>query len=132
MNDGRYEWTGDTFFIKEDDERFVQFKEIKKKTGISPDETWSLYNNIALFILPRLKLFKEKQSTIDGHPGCFRSKKAWHKILDKMIWSFEMIAREDEDSDFPPKDWTKSNDEYYREVQKGINLFAKYFQCLWW
>lgn len=129
MNKGRYEWTSDTFFIKEEDERFEEYKKIKEETGISPDETWSLYNNIALFILPRLKMFREK--TI-GVPGGFRSIKAWHKVLDKMIWSFEMLTREDEDSDMPPKDWSKSNDEYYKEVDKGIKLFAKYFQCLWW
>lgn len=122
----RYEWTGKTYFIDETDERFKRFVKIKEKTGISPDETWSLYGNIATFVLPRLKMFKEY--TI-GTPGCFRSQKAWFKVLDKMIWSFEQIVKEDE-SDYPTEgDEIKK---YEKRISYGLTLFGKYFRCLWW
>lgn len=125
MNKERYEWTGETFYVKKDDDRYEKFAKEKKETGISPDETWSLYSNIAIFVLPRLKLFKEMQKNIGGHPSCFRSNKSWMKILDKMIWSMEQIVEEKKPDDM---EW----DEYEKKVSYGITLFGKYFRCLWW
>ena len=46
MKKGRYEWTKDTYIINSKDERYKRFQKIKKETGISPDETWNLFNNI--------------------------------------------------------------------------------------
>lgn len=119
----RYEWTGKTYFIDEKDDRFKKFSKIKERTGISPDETWNLYGNITTFVLPRLKMFKKY--TI-GAPGCFRSQKAWFKVLDKMIWSFEQIENEEEKPD------DMEDAEYQKKISYGLKLFGKYFRYLWW
>ena len=119
----RYEWTGKTYLIDSKDKRYKKFLKIKEKTGISPDETWNLYINIAEFIFPRLKMFKEH--TI-GTPGCLNSFEEWHEILDKMIWSFEQIAKDEEPFD------AEENKKYYKKIDEGLKLFYKYFQCLWW
>ena len=80
----------------------------------------------------------------------------WDYVLDQMIWSFEEFIRDDRESQFysgdsdilfkkldngmsemvkGPKDTFKCN---YKElkkneakIQKGLNLFAKYYNNLW-
>lgn len=83
--------------------------------------------------------------------------KEWKIVIDKMIWSFDQIKK-----DFPGEnkafkkngkkfsmkkdDETNGStitetgfsfdkekyDEYYKKVQEGIDLFAKYYINLWW
>lgn len=119
----RYEWTGKTYLVDENDQRFNKFAKIKEKTGISPDETWNLYINIATFVLPRLKMFKKY--TI-GTPGCLQSQEEWFEILDKMILAFEHIEKDDEPDDL------EENKKYQEEINNGIYLFGEYFRYLWW
>lgn len=85
-----------------------------------------------------------------------KRKKEWNAVIDKMIWSFRETA-----NDYPgekkafkkngKKYKTKIRDDGYHEVvetgldydrkvyeeyqkrlQEGIDLFAKYYGCLWW
>lgn len=124
---------------------------------INPKDTWSLDYTIAEFVLPRLKLFKEKTL---GYPGTGEANtpEKWDAILDKIILSFELILDDD--------DWWMGDPEYdvskylewgecghiirkngYDEVnnrcqeerkrreqviQEGLDLFAKWFRSLWW
>ena len=129
-----YKLNKPTMFIKRSDERFEQFKKFKKQNGFTPDQTWSLYYNIAIFVLPRLKHFRKL--TI-GIPMNFKTMEQWHQILDKMIFSFESILKYD-DCVLPEQYSQKYSDSkqaitaYTKDLQQGFELFGKYFLHLWW
>jgi hypothetical protein len=99
-------------------------KELKRqriRRGFDDTELWSLYTTIGRFILPRLKAFREG---LCGHPAVLKSEDQWREILDKMIFSFDYVVREDEEFEV-------REDEYYNRVQEGLDLFSKYFFNLW-
>ena len=140
---GFYVWNKPTFFINKNDERYDSMIQEKKETGISRDETWDLKTNIAVFLVPRLKLFKEQQMQVGGYPGCINNVEDWHKIIDKMIFAFESYLKDDF---YIPEEYLKkyANDEYdevgkraaeteyWNDINEGRKLFAEYFGCLWW
>lgn len=136
--EGRYEYTRTTYFVKPDDDRYKAFVRFKKKHGFSPDESWSLYSNICDFILPRLKYYRKTVKKVGCNPGCFNSNEEWIAILDKMIFAFNAYGKED---DFEiPKSYlgmyknneTKAREAYWKDIDEGMKLFAKYFGHLWW
>ena len=85
-----------------------------KENGFDKSECWNLDITIAKFILPRLKYFKE--NTI-SYPQVDIGLDGWHEILDKMIYSFDEILKDD------------STDQ--DKIQEGLELFAKYYVNLW-
>ncbi len=102
--------------------------EQKAEVEIHDYDIWHLDHTLALIILPSLKKFKEVN--IHSHPGEFSDKetggngqgsKGWHKVLDKMILAFELML--DDESQF---DKNKQI-----QIEKGLRLFAKYYQYLW-
>ena len=99
-------------------------KRIRKKKGLSKvtiSELWGLDYTLAKYILPRLIKFKENA---EGHP----SNITWEEylvVLNKMIWSFDYIIKDDSGLDFGE---LKKNDD---RCQEGLDLFAKYFRSLW-
>lgn len=105
---------------KEDDEGFCKY------------EFFSLDYSMALYIYPRLCKFRDEYAKF-GTPGCFcynkkgepveNGNEKWIKVLDKMILSFKYIIKEPEDIDYKEKD---------RIIKKGLFLFAKYYNCLWY
>lgn len=102
-------------------------KRIRKKRGLSKvtkEELWDLDITIAKFILPRLYKFKEYN--INSHPGYFNSIEEWHDIIDKIIWSFEYILKDQ--FMYRDKETYDKNEERYKE---GMNLFAEYLRSLW-
>lgn len=101
------------------DKREKKFKEQRLVRGFDTSECWSLDITIAKFILPRLIEFKEK--TI-GTPTMIKTAEQWLKILSKMIVAFELISKENH----------ISNDEENKKIQKGLDLFRKYYFSLWW
>lgn len=103
------------FLIK----RRIKFIFQKWFRGFSDDETWSLSDTIAKFILPRLKRFKQVTC---GYPEPL-TEKEWDDILDKMIHSFEFLAGDHYSND-NEDDWVK--------VDEGLELFSKYYNNLWW
>ena len=88
-------------YVKKSDKRYAQYKEIQKKTGVSPDETWSLDITFANFILPRLRMYKERN--------------AKNADIDKMIDAFTLILEEHIN---PPQDERD-------RIDKGLDLFRK-------
>jgi hypothetical protein len=139
---GFYVWNKPTFFINKSDDRYESMIKEKKETGISRDETWNLYTNISIFLVPRLKLFQEQQESIGGHPNCFKTYEEWYETLNKMIFAFESYLKDDF---YIPDEYLQkykqyneveqeqyAREAYWNDVQEGINLFAKYFGCLWW
>jgi len=85
--------------------------------GWDDSVTWSLDTEIARFVLPRLKRFREitKCYPPDLTP------EEWNGILDEMIWAFDIAAHM---RDLDPRDSKR-----YARAKK---LFAKYFDHLWW
>lgn len=59
----------------------------------------------------------------------------WHKLLKQMIWSFKEIGKgrphEPTMRDLEWKDYKQQMDKYDKKVQRGIDLFAEYYQGLW-
>lgn len=94
-----------------------------KKHGWDTTETWNLETTISCFIYPRLKSFSEN---LVGYPHNLTEKK-WNKILKKMLFSFKHLSGNAVD------DWETAEDykETYKKIQKGLNLFSKYYQALW-
>lgn len=101
--------------IDDTDERWKEFTKQRIERGFDASELWSLDYNIARFIVPRLKAFKEETC---GFPASL-SEKEWDEILDKMIKAFEDIIND-------------KNDEKIKEIDEGLNLFNKYFLDLWY
>ena len=85
-----------------------------KQNGFDKSECWNLDITIAKFILPRLKYFRE---TTISYPDNDKGMDGWHEILDKMIYSFDEILKDD------------STDQ--DKIQEGLELFAKYYVNLW-
>jgi hypothetical protein len=85
--------------------------------GWSDDECWDLYFHIAKRYLPALKRFRKNHA---GYPGYLTSKQ-WNVILDKIIYAFEFIV----------KDNFAYNKKVNEKVQEGCELFGKHFQNLW-
>ena len=121
------------------------------KNGFWPSECWSLDYTIAKFVLPRLKYFRDN---VHGYPSptlqeeatiAFVSEgerddysiAAWKKRLDRMIWSFDWVARDAIDDD--SKGWWSKRyhiDKQHRSrvdkrYKAGMKLFAEYFSALW-
>lgn len=106
-------------------------KRIRKKKGLSKiraEECWSLDKTLAKYIYPRLVKFKEINEM--SYPSELKSHEEWHSILDKIIFSFDIIANDKEVS-MKNTNWFELTLEQDLKVQKGLDLFAKYFRNLW-
>jgi len=89
--------------------------------GWDDSETWGLDHELAKHILPRLKRFKE---VTNGYPNEL-TPESWDAILDEMIFAFQFYSTE------KMYQWDSTPEEYSR-VQKGLELFGKYYPDLWW
>lgn len=97
-----------------DDSRWEKFKEQRMSRGFDDSELWNLFETFAMFILPRLKVFRDKHFSTPAN----MSNEEWNGILDGMITAFELITSE------------YSDDEDER-IDLGLKLFSKYFLNLW-
>lgn len=94
--------------------------------GYSDPEVWDLYFHNAKWLIPRLRKLKEIGH---GFPAMLSTKdkteeesaREWTSILDKMISAFEFMVSED---------WDCSN-ETQEKASEGLDLYRKYFFCLW-
>lgn len=96
-------------------------------------DTWSMYTTLSPIILPMLKQLKASKH---GYPSDLTEKK-WEKMLDKMIWSFEMVCKDDvffHGFDFGGKysaaQFRKYN-KHMEKVQEGLKLFGERYLDLW-
>ena len=106
-----------------DTKRRETYKQQRIERGFDDTETWNLDYTIASFIVPRLKRFKE---ITNGYPGKITWEE-WEEILDKMINAFELQVKEDDNIQTLEQEKAE-----YEIIQEGLNLFAKYYFCLWW
>lgn len=118
----------------------------KIRYGVSDDDVFSLGHNIAEFILPRLKYFKNKGKTgiptcflpnnfhlLEGEEADFAEKaaiKEWNHVLDEMIFAFEYTIRGDEMCEmpevlFPKKGVIRTSSEKTAEEKEGWNEYMK-------
>lgn len=133
-------------------------KRRKIKVHIDKYDTWGMDHTLALIILPMLKQMRD---TKHGSPGIadkdvpkhLRSTSApakknewdiddnWHKrwewVLDEMIWAFEQIVNDDNDSQFFDHSTTpitydqKGHKKHNERINNGTRLFGVYYQGLW-
>lgn len=101
-------------WCEQDETNLKHFNELRTKQ-MNNTETYSLYNNIAQFILPRLKMWLKRKPV--GYPDNLTYEE-WLNILNKIVRTMEIIA----------KDNCHKKDE---ELNKGLDLFRKYFFHLW-
>jgi len=92
--------------------------------GYSDNEVYNLNYHITRYILPRLKALR---NNFHGYPGDLSSEIEWALILDDMIIAFELILLENDNFMEYYKDHQSNND----KINKGLELFAKYFLSLW-
>jgi type III secretory pathway component EscR len=93
---------------------------LRKKYGllkVTSKEVWDLDVTLVKYILTRLMKFKDVNSM--SYPIDFSNIEEWHKIVDKMIWSFKRHLEDNLE---------KEETEQYKE---GLHLFAEYFGDLW-
>ena len=82
------------------------------------EEIWNTDNVLAQLIVPRLLAFKELDK--HGCPGDFKDMRAWNNAIQKMVDAFELM-----------KYVQCLSKEESAIVEKGLNLFCKYFRNLW-
>ena len=106
-------------------------KRISKKKGlakITEEECWSLDYTLAKLILPRLQKYIEINEY--GYPLGLNNHEEWHEIVNKMIFTFDVIANK-KDISVKNKNWLELELAQTEKVQEGLDLFAKYFRNLW-
>jgi len=101
--------------VPKDDERQKKWKKQRKERGFDDTELWSLDCTIISFVLPRLKVFRQK---LYSHPA-YLTMDAWKDILGKIIEGFELY-----NLGFP-------DDEEAFKIEEALDLFRKYFHHLW-
>ena len=90
---------------------------------------WNCYAHLAVHIANELKAFKKYN--VNSYPHGFNNIEEWHEVVDKMIYSFDQIAKDYPDG-FAIKDFKSSEFTAYRaKIDEGLHLFAKYFENLW-
>ncbi len=89
--------------------------------GFADIDTFSLDSTIANFIVPRLKRFIEVNN---GNPGDLTSDE-WNNILHTILEGFKFLGSDD-------KYEALDKDPRWKSSQTALNLFAKYFNHLWW
>lgn len=99
--------------------RLEKFKKQQEKYGFDERETYSLYQTVAEFIHPRLKMLRKLHCDFPSKIGSIEK---WDQYLDEMIWLFESIS----------KDGNCIKDSDKDRAEKAWNLFCEYYRDLWW
>jgi len=117
----------------------LTLRDIEKKCEINFDEneTCDLDETISKFILPRLIYFRDNEQGIPsslivldkrGRPqNELEAAQQWRDILNKMINAFWGNINGPWVDDDEAKE-----EELTQKRREGFELFAKYFESLWW
>lgn len=102
-----------------DDEQQSLWMKQRATRGFDDTELWNLDRTIALFILPRLKEYKNKEI---GYSSSYENKESWYTDVEKMIDAFELIV----------SDEFFCNLTYEQEkiIDDGLDLFRKFYFSL--
>ena len=123
--EGSFVWVGkdgSSFYNQSTDSNREKYNKQRAKTGVGDDETFSLDKTVAVFILPRLKRYRE---LMNGFPAELTMEK-WTEIVDELIWFFEQV------DDGLCSKGLENSVEYYKRIEEAQKLFGKYFVSLWW
>jgi hypothetical protein len=134
-------------------------------------DTWNMDHTLALIIVPMLKQLRDTKHgapNVDSSdvPMYLKPKqmdivryreegvtdenffKRWDYVMDEMIWTFEQIVDDDDEtqfydhSDIDPKDSMEDSvkklkvdreglDAHNKRIENGLRLFGKYYRSLW-
>lgn len=114
-----------SYELDKNDVRYEKYKTQRMERGFDDSETWNLDLTIVNFMIPRLKVYKEKTA---GYPGKLSNIEEWYAILDKIIEGFELWTTH---FDWEVNDINTIN-ENNMKVDEALKLFAEYFRDLWW
>lgn len=101
-----------------DDDREEEFIKQRLERGFDDSETWSLRDTIALFIIPRLKLYQEIASRY-----VLRDDELVNDI-DSFIDALELVSRDHGICIHTPEE--------AKRIKKGLKKFHKIFMTLTW
>ena len=93
--------------------------------GYDSKKPYDLMSDLAIYILPKLKGFKEmpRCSYVDG-----LTPKEWEDRIDKMIFAMELVS--DENKIWGVGNSNKQIDKLIKKQKEGMELFGKYFTNL--
>lgn len=111
---------GHADYIDQNDSRQEKWRKQREESGFDDTEIWNLDWTLMEFMIPRLKLFREKCA---GMPCGIPELKHWHMILDRIIEGFELYMA----------NWTTIEELKYnqRKFDIAMKLFSKWFGALW-
>jgi hypothetical protein len=114
-------------YTENDEDRIVSVQ-------IDPWDTWSLDHTLARIIYPALIQLREKKQGVPHEVVASitpnweysdmefaEAERIWDEILSKMIEAFRLITEDDYED-------LATTEPIIRE---GLELFGKYFRCLW-
>ena len=132
-------------------------KKRKIRVRIDKYDTWGMDHTLALIILPMLKQLqatkhgspsvndkdvpKHLRSTVEPGKNDYDVDGKWHErwdwVIDEMIWAFEQIVDDDNDSQFfdhstdPVTYDAEGMKKHQERINNGTRLFGVYYQGLW-
>ena len=128
--------------------RVIQLKRTMKKVNrYTKEQIWNLDFYLTEHICCALKQFKNQR--MYSYPSQFNSEKEWIEILNQIIWSMEKKKNDypndplynykycipiDGKDIYSQEERDKAKKEsaiYYKKIDEGLHLFAKYLQDLW-
>lgn len=96
----------------------------RRYRGFDDSVTWNLDVEMARWLLPRLKRFKEVTIC---YPDTL-TENQWSEYLDEMIFAVEQVADHFRENDLSIEKMRKIRP----RIDNGLMLLGKYFQHLWW
>lgn len=106
--------------------------------GFSDRQLWNIDYELAKWILPRLKAWRAKGPTgfpidlSEKYPDDGTGYQAWLDVLDKMIFAFNEIVQSDCSPGHRWEDGSwKYEEERWKKIEEGLNLFREYYWNLW-
>ena len=114
--------------------RWLQYWIYRIRHGFFPCDCWNLDHELAIWLVPRLKLFR---ANTHGYPyllhdGSHGTWEDFDKILGEMIAGFEFKVHEWDkrtDPDGTVRYWLSPEEEHL--VEKAFNHLGHYGQHLW-
>lgn len=104
--------------------------------GYDRSAIWNLDAYIVKRNYKAIKAFVNyKLINANSVPVEFENKEAeWSEVLRKILYSFDFLYHDREDDIYNNSDTNKTIKKWQHEnkkVQEGLELFGKYFKCLW-
>jgi len=118
----------------------------RKIRGYDDPDIFDMDRHLTKFILPRIKEFRKMiETNCSGVPTLIleynekgkakystdEGMKRWISILKKIELAFILMHEENNGEDVYLKKSVEEISEDYKKIEEGLELFGKYYQCLW-